>query len=197
MNLYPLFISGEYFRCLVAGGGNIALHKVKGLLKRGILPCIVSPSVSAELEQLIVENCLDWRQRNFQPADLTGFNLVFAATSDTNTNAMICAGSKDLGILYNDVGKAGNSNFFVPAVVKRGDLELAVSTTGKAPFLGHHLKEHFDRLLPENIGSLVEEIVNTRASVIKQAGNNETMKKELLEKEMEPLIQQFINLLGK
>lgn len=195
--MYPLFISGQYFRCLVVGGGNVALHKVKGLLRKDIKPCIVSPSVAPELEQLIVRNGLDWRERNYQSADLAGMNMVFAATSDAGINAMVCADAEEPGILYNDVGSAGNSNFFVPALVKRGDLELAVSTTGKAPFLSHRLKEYFDGLLPEDAGNLVEKIVVMRASIIERAGDNATLKDELIEKDLEPLIQQFINILGK
>jgi precorrin-2 dehydrogenase/sirohydrochlorin ferrochelatase len=192
MNSYPIFLQLKDFRCLVVGGGAVALRKVKGLLNAGALPQIIAPEVNAELLLFIEMNNLIWLRRKFEKDDTRGFQLIIAATNDKDTNAAIRLEASVAHLLVNDVSDPEGSNFHVPALVSRPPLMLAIGTSGEVPYLSHKLKEFFEDAFHPKLGDDIERLKQCRTSVIERAGNNKKLKEQLISSELNPLVDEFL-----
>jgi siroheme synthase-like protein len=192
MNSYPVFLQLKALRCLVVGGGTVALRKVKGLLSAGTLPQIISPEVNAELLFVIEMNKLVWIKRKFEMDDIHGFQLIIAATNDRKTNAAIRLAANALHLLVNDVSDPENSNFHVPALVSRPPLMLAFGTSGEVPYLSHKLKAFFEDAFHPELGDDIEKLKRCRTSIIQRAGNNTKLKEQLINSELNPLVDDFL-----
>lgn len=192
MNSYPIFLQLKNFRCLVVGGGAVALRKVKGLLNAGALPQIIAPEVNAELLSIIEQNKLVWIERKFETNDTKGFQLIIAATNDKETNAAIRLEAITAHLLVNDVTDPDGSNFHVPALVSRPPLTLAFGTSGEVPYLSRKLKEFFEDALHPELGDGIERLKQCRISIIERAGNDTKLKEQLISSELNPLVEDFL-----
>jgi len=192
MNSYPVFLQLKDFRCLVVGGGTVALRKVKGLLNAGALPQIIAVEVSAELLFIIEDNKLVWIKRKFEMDDIHGFQLIIAATNDKDTNAAIRLEASAAHLLVNDVSDPENSNFHVPALVSRPPLILAIGTSGQLPYLSHKLKTFFEDAFHPDLGDDIERLKQCRRSIIERAGNDTKLKEYLISSELNPLVEDFL-----
>ena len=192
MNSYPIFLQLKNFRCLVVGGGAVALRKVKGLLNAGALPQIIAPEVNAELLSIIEQNKLVWIERKFETNDTKGFQLIIAATNDKETNAAIRLEAITAHLLVNDVTDPDGSNFHVPALVSRPPLTLAFGTSGEVPYLSRKLKEFFEDTLHPELGDGIERLKQCRISIIERAGNDTKLKEQLISSELNPLVEDFL-----
>ncbi len=192
MNSYPIFLQLKNFRCLVVGGGAVALRKVKGLLNAGALPQIIAPEVNAELLSIIEQNKLVWIERKFETNDTKGFQLIIAATNDKETNAAIRLEVSVAHLLVNDVTDPDGSNFHVPALVSRPPLTLAFGTSGEVPYLSRKLKEFFEDTLHPELGDGIERLKQCRISIIERAGNDTKLKEQLISSELNPLVEDFL-----
>ncbi|HEY5507528.1 MAG TPA: bifunctional precorrin-2 dehydrogenase/sirohydrochlorin ferrochelatase [Paludibacter sp.] len=192
MNSYPVFLQLKDLRCLVVGGGTVALRKVKGLLCAGTLPQIIAPEVNAELHSIIEDNKLVWIKRKFEKDDTLGFQLIIAATNDKETNAAIRLEADIAHLLVNDVSDPENGNFHVPALVSRPPLMLAIGTSGEVPYLSHKLKLFFEESLQPDLGDDMERIKQCRRSIIERAGNDTKLKEQLTSSELNPLVDDFL-----
>lgn len=192
MNSYPVFLQLKDFRCLVVGGGAVALRKVKGLLSAGALPQIIAPEVNAELRLIIDVNELVWIKRKFEQNDIQSFQLVVAATNDKETNAAIRLEASVAHLLVNDVTDPEGSNFHVPALVSRPPLLLAMGTSGEVPYLSHKLKAFFEDALHSDLGDDIERLKQCRISIIERAGNDTKLKEQLINSELNPLVEDFL-----
>jgi len=140
MRLYSLCLKLEGRRCLVIGGGNVAKRKVASLKECGADVLVVSPELCPELADRAARGEIQALQRAFQPEDLEGAALAIAATDNPAVNQAVAAAGKDAGVLVNVVDVPDLCDFYVPASVRRGDLEIAVSTTGAFPALAKRLR---------------------------------------------------------
>ena len=192
MNSYPIFLQLKNFRCLVVGGGAVALRKVKGLLNAGALPQIIAPEVNAELLSIIDDNKLVWIKRKFERDDTHGFQIIIAATNDKETNATIRLEASVAHLLVNDVTDPDGSNFHVPALVSRPPLTLAFGTSGEVPYLSRKLKEFFEDTLHPELGDGIERLKQCRISIIERAGNDTKLKEQLISSELNPLVEDFL-----
>lgn len=192
MNSYPVFLQLKDFRCLVVGGGAVALRKVKGLLNAGALPQIIAPEVNAELLLLIEMNNLIWVRQKFETNDTKGFQIIIAATNDKETNATIRLEASVAHLLVNDVTDPDGSNFHVPALVSRPPLTLAFGTSGEVPYLSRKLKEFFEDTLHPELGDGIERLKQCRISIIERAGNDTKLKEQLISSELNPLVEDFL-----
>jgi siroheme synthase-like protein len=192
MNSYPVFLQLKNFRCLVVGGGTVALRKVKGLLSAGALPQIISPKVNTELLSIIEQNKLVWIERKFESDDTQGFQLIIAATNDKETNATIRLEASADHLLVNDVSDPEDSNFHVPALVSRPPLMLAIGTSGEVPYLSHKLKAFFEESLQPDLGDDMEKIKQCRTALLERAGNDKKLKEQLISSELNPLVEDFL-----
>jgi precorrin-2 dehydrogenase/sirohydrochlorin ferrochelatase len=146
--LFPIFLKLEGRRCVVVGAGNIAAQKLAGLLEAGAEVQIVAPEANDAVLERLHGGQLRWLQAAFEPAHLTGAFLVIAATGDPAVNEQIYQAAREMGILCNAVDEPERCDFYYPAVVRRGDLQIAISTAGKSPALAQRirreLEEQFD-----------------------------------------------------
>jgi siroheme synthase-like protein len=143
-----MFFKLEGRRCVVVGAGTIALQKLGSLLDSGADVRIVAPQASAAIQELARSGHVRWTQAEFVPAHLDGALLVIAATGDAEVNEQVFRAARERGALCNSVDDPGHCDFFYPAVVRRGDLQIAISTAGKSPALAQRirreLEEQFD-----------------------------------------------------
>jgi siroheme synthase-like protein len=127
-------------RCVVIGGGEVALEKVEGLLVCDARVALVSPTAVPELEALAAEGSIEWRRREYQPGDLEGTFVVIAATDDTDVNIRVYEDAERRAMLVNVVDVPPLCNFILPAIVRTGPLAIAISTAGASPALAKRIK---------------------------------------------------------
>ena len=166
MSMLPIFLKLDGRRCLLLGAGNVALDKVGSLLKTGLRLRAVAPEARPEIQQLAAEGKLEWVQRAFEPADLDGNFLVVAATNSSEVNARVYRESAERGILCNSVDDIPNCDFYFGSVVSRGDLQIAISSTGQSPAVAQHLRREIDEQLPEDLGPWLESLGQLRREVL-------------------------------
>jgi precorrin-2 dehydrogenase len=153
--LYPIGLRLAGRRCLVVGGGRVALRKVRGLLEGGARVTVVAPAMEEGLCKLGCGAQVDLLERGFEEADLGGAVLVIAATDDEALNRRVQAASERLGVLCNVADVPDLCDFFLPSVVRRGSLQITISTDGKAPALASALR----RILEGEIGAEYEQVL--------------------------------------
>lgn len=144
---YPLFADLKGRRCVVVGGGPIAQRKVAALRRFGAVVDVVSPSATPRLARLARRKAIKWRARRFMPLDLAGAWLVYAATDDQAVNARVFREATRRRIFTNVVDQKLLCSFIAPAVVRRGELMIAISTGGASPTLAKRLRRELDRLV--------------------------------------------------
>lgn len=142
--LFPMFVKLDGRRCVVVGGGPIAESKVESLLAAAASVTVVSPALTEKLELLQQQGVFDWHARRFEASDLQDAFLVIAATSDDATNDAVYREADRRGILCNAVDQPPRCHFYFPAVVQRGDLQIAISTAGRSPSLAQRLRMEFE-----------------------------------------------------
>jgi precorrin-2 dehydrogenase/sirohydrochlorin ferrochelatase len=144
MQMFPLFLKLEKRRCLVVGAGSIAESKIAGLVDTGARVRVVAPEATPQVRAWARSRKIDWQQRIFRPADLRGVFLVVAATPSTALHERIFRAARRLGVLCNIVDVPRLCDFYYPAVVRRGALQIAVSTAGHSPALAQRLREELE-----------------------------------------------------
>lgn len=144
MKYYPLYMNIEGRACLVVGAGTVAARKARALLDCGARVTVVGERPAPSLERL-QEKGLTLRRRKFRESDLEGFALAFGATDDSVVNGELSRLSRRRGVPVNIADDPENSTFILPAVHRRGDLSIAVSTAGSSPALARRIKEDLGR----------------------------------------------------
>src|SRR5215204_7586789 len=127
-------------RCLVVGGGDVALEKVDGLLLCDGEVHVVAPEIIPELAEYAAEGSITWDKRTFVDGDLEGAFLAIAATNDTDVNISVSEGAERRAMLVNVVDVPPLCNFILPAIVRSGPLAIAISTAGASPALAKRMK---------------------------------------------------------
>jgi precorrin-2 dehydrogenase/sirohydrochlorin ferrochelatase len=166
MEMFPLFLKLEGRACLVVGAGTIAAPKIASLLRAGGAVTVVAPWANAAIAAQAEAGRVLWHAREFVPADLDGVFLAIAATDLQPVNHAVAEGARSRGILVNSVDDPPDCDFFYPSVVRRGDLQVAISTAGKSPALAQRLREEIDALLPEDTGSWLDQLGETRLKML-------------------------------
>ncbi len=146
--MYPINLDLTGQACLVLGGGSVAERKVRRLLDEGAVVTVIAPALTPALQILAEEHQLSWQRRTYQPGDETTFFLIICATDDEAVSQAVSAAAKAQGKLLNVCDVPDLCNFTLPSIVRQGDLQLTISTNGKAPafsrWLRKHLEQHFD-----------------------------------------------------
>ncbi len=165
-SLLPVFLKLEGRRCAVIGAGAIALAKIESLLASGARVRVVAPSARAEVRTLAEQGRVVWEQHRFTPEDLDDTFLVIAATDDPAVNHTVHACAVQRNILVNAVDDPPFCDFYFSSVVKRGALQIAISTAGESPALAQQLRREIDALLPQEIGPWLKELGELRREVL-------------------------------
>jgi precorrin-2 dehydrogenase/sirohydrochlorin ferrochelatase len=159
---YPIALVLDGKACLVVGGGAIADEKLDALLRAGAKVTLVSPEARPRIAALAAAGRIAWRARPFESGDLTGMSLVIAATDDNALNAQVVTEARAEGILAQAVDYIPYCDFFAVATVRRGDLQVAISTNGRSPAFARWLRERLDRELPAVYGDLLDVLGEVR-----------------------------------
>ena len=143
MIYYPIFVDLRGRAVLIAGAGPVALRKALGLIEAGAKVTIVAPEAIPEIAGLHAKLV----RRRYRASDLRGKFLVIAATNDRKVNAAIAARAKNLGILVNVADAPAECDFLVPARVRHGSLQIALSTGGENPRVAKAMRKSMESLL--------------------------------------------------
>jgi precorrin-2 dehydrogenase/sirohydrochlorin ferrochelatase len=155
MKYYPVNLDIRHQPCLVVGGGAVGTRKVKTLLDCGAAVTVVSPEVTDPLSVLASENHISLKQRPYQASDLDGVFLVIGATDNKDLNRAIYDDAKKQGKLCNIADQPDLCNFILPSIIERGDLIIAISTSGKSPAVASRLRKQIEAQFgPEYAGFL-------------------------------------------
>jgi precorrin-2 dehydrogenase/sirohydrochlorin ferrochelatase len=147
MKYYPVFLRVAGRRCVVIGGGTIATRKVESLLAAGACVAVISPSLTADLAARAARGEIEHVARAYRPGDLAGAVLAYAATDDETVHAAVACEAEAAGVLLNVVDRPQLCTFIAPSILRRGDLTVAVSTSGGSPALARRVREDLERSL--------------------------------------------------
>ena len=164
--LFPIYVKLRGRRVLVVGGGNVAEGKISGLLDTGAEIRVVALAASPRVQEWATAGLLALEERGFQSRDLEGVFLVVVATRAEPLGEQVFREAQARGILANVVDVPGQCDFFYPAVVRRGDLQIAISTSGQSPSLAQRLRQQLERQLGEGYAAWVAELGETRRQVL-------------------------------
>lgn len=159
---YPLVVELSERLCVVVGGGAVAERKVDGLLAAGAAVSIVSPTLSDRLAALVRSGRVRHVGRRYRRGDLAGFTLAFVATGDRRVAAAVAREGRRRGVWVNAADDPPHCDFFLPSVLRRGPLLVAVATGGASPALARAVREEIERLLPPGYAALAETVAEVR-----------------------------------
>ncbi len=142
---YPVYIQLQEQLCVVIGGGKIAEGKVEGLLAADARVTVVSPTLTPRLQEMAEQGQIKYISRAYQLGDLAGAFLVICATDQPEINHQVWEAASANQQLVNVVDDTPHCNFIAPAILRKGDLTIAISTGGKAPALAVRLKEQLQK----------------------------------------------------
>src|ERR1035438_7936052 len=145
MPLFPIFPKLTGRLCIVIGAGNLAESKIESLLAANAAVTVVAPHASPRIVSLAEGGEISWHQREFASGDLSGQFLVVAATNIPAVNRAVFAEAESTGVLINAVDDPPFCDFYFPSVVRRGDLQIAISTAGHSPALAQRLRQEINR----------------------------------------------------
>lgn len=166
MSLLPIFLKLDGRPGLIVGAGNVALEKLHTLLPTGLRVCIIAPEAKPEIRAWAAEGRIEWLRRTFEPTDLDGNFVVIAATDNPEVNATIYAEAVRRGILVNSVDDPPHCDFYFGSIVRRGDLQVAISTAGESPAVARQLRHEIEERLPEGIGPWLKRIGQLRREIL-------------------------------
>jgi precorrin-2 dehydrogenase/sirohydrochlorin ferrochelatase len=177
--LFPAFIKLAGRRCLVVGAGEIALAKVFSLLQSDARITVVAPEAKSAIREMARSGRLVWHKRKYQPSDLAGAFLAIAGTSDFALNHEVFVEADRRGILCNAVDDPPNCDFYFPAVVRRGNLQIAISTAGESPAFAQKLRCALENALDFNVGDWLAAIGQIRRDILAAYPASEARKRAL------------------
>jgi precorrin-2 dehydrogenase / sirohydrochlorin ferrochelatase len=159
--VYPVSLLLEDRPCLVVGGGQVALSKIAGLLGVGAVVTVIAPEVAEEITALPVTV----HQRRYRAGDCAGYVLVLAATGDRALDATIYAECQTTTTLVNAADNPAACTFFLPALLRVGDLSVAISTAGASPAVASWVRDRVGATLGEHFGDVVAIVGATREQI--------------------------------
>lgn len=171
MPKFPIYLELSNRRAVVIGAGSVAARKVAALHDAGARIVVIAEHVKSTLEQAFqfpgVELVLDAYHKHY----LAGATLAIAATNDPVLNRRVFLDCQELEVLCNVVDQPELCDFYMPAVVKRGDLQIAIGTDGHCPAYSGHLRRKLEESFTHEHGHFLEQLEKTRKQVIGQISN--------------------------
>ncbi|WP_339136235.1 MAG: bifunctional precorrin-2 dehydrogenase/sirohydrochlorin ferrochelatase [Candidatus Electrothrix sp. GW3-4] len=169
--MYPVSLNIAGKLCVVVGGGNVAARKVLSLLKAQASVRIISPQLTEALSGQVANAAVDWWGRGYQSGDLDGALLVFAATDNRQVQDAVVRDAQKAGLLINVADAPELCDFQVPAVVRRDNLSIAVSTNGASPALAGKIRQELEERYGEEYAVLLRLMARLRARICNDASS--------------------------
>ncbi|MGD0909847.1 MAG: bifunctional precorrin-2 dehydrogenase/sirohydrochlorin ferrochelatase [Candidatus Acidiferrales bacterium] len=162
MSLFPMFVKLDGRRCLVIGAGSVGESKIESLLATEASVRVVAPRATHRVREWAREGRIEWEAREYAPSDLGGVFLVIAATNSPALHDEIYAEAQSRGVLCNAVDVPERCDFYFPAVVQRGELQIAISTGGLSPALAQRLRKELEQQFGPEWEEWVAQLGRTR-----------------------------------
>jgi precorrin-2 dehydrogenase/sirohydrochlorin ferrochelatase len=182
MSLFPIFLKLTARPCLVIGAGNLAESKIESLRAAEAALTVIAPHASPAIQSLAEAGELTWHQREYREGDIAANTfLVVTATNVPAVNRAVYLEATSKSVLCNAVDDPPFCDFYFPSIVKRGDLQIAISTAGASPALAQRLRKELNAALPLDLGPWLDELGNLRREVLQLEPLNEARKQLLHE----------------
>lgn len=165
-NLFPMFMKLHDRSCLVVGAGNVAEQKIAGLLETGARIRVVAIEATAAVREWAREGKIELELRPYRSSDLEHVFLAVVATSSRSLNERIYGDAQARRVLCNVVDVPDLCDFFYPSVVRRGDLQIAVSTAGQSPSLAQKIRQQLEKQFGPAYTAWVAELGETRKLIL-------------------------------
>lgn len=166
---YPIFLNIMGKRCVVIGGGKVALRKVKRLFECGADVTVISPRLHIDIIRLAAKRAIHLIQREYKLEDLKKAAIVMACTDDKDLNRKVADQAKKRKLLVNVADDPESSDFIIPSSFRRGKLTVAVSTSGVSPALSRKIRTNLQKSFGEEYASLLPLVGEVR-SALKEKG---------------------------
>jgi precorrin-2 dehydrogenase/sirohydrochlorin ferrochelatase len=176
-SFYPILVDLQGKKALVVGGGKVAQRKIESLLEYGASVHVIARELTAELERLRSRRKIEFLGGEFSEAYLERAFLVIAATDDASLNRRVSQAAQQRGLLVNAVDQPADCNFIVPSVLTRGDLLIAVSTSGKSPAFARKVRVELERHFGEEYGFFLNLMGNLRKEILRLGLSQEENKR--------------------
>jgi len=164
--LFPMFLRLEGRTCLVVGARTVAEQKILGLLEAGARVRVIAPSATAVISRLAQSKKLEWQARKFNVRDVSRMFLVVAATSSAEVHEQVWRAARRANVLCNVVDDPARCDFFYGAVMRRGALQIAVSTGGRSPALAQQIRKRLEKQFGAEYAEWVEWLGRTRSRLL-------------------------------
>ena len=165
-SLFPMFMKLDGRQCLVVGAGKVGEPKIGGLLETGARIRVIALEATPQVREWARLGRIELSLRQYSITDLEGVFLAVVATSSRSLNEWIYRDAQQRGVLCNVVDVPDLCDFFYPAVVRRGDLQIAVSTAGQSPSLAQKIRQQLEKQFGPGYTSWVEELGATRKLIL-------------------------------
>jgi precorrin-2 dehydrogenase / sirohydrochlorin ferrochelatase len=166
LHLFPLFLKLHGRRCLVVGAGKISEGKIAGLIEASARVLVVAPQATAQIVHWHENKTIRWQKRKFRASDLNGVFLVVAATNSEKVHRAIYRAARTQKVLCNIVDVPALCDFYYPAVVRRGQLQIAISTAGASPSLARRLREEMEVAFGTEYAAWLKHLSRERQNVL-------------------------------
>lgn len=191
--VFPIFLKLEGRRCLLVGAGRVGEGKLKGLLRAGARVTVVAPRATTVVQRLAKSGTIIWQRRKFSARDLNGMFLVVAATSGHLVNAAISKEARRRKVLCNAVDDPGNCDFYYPAVLRSGNLQIAISTGGASPELASRLRKELERCFGPEYGPWLDHLRRQREELLRAPMPANRRKRLLRQLASRAAFERFLN----
>jgi len=167
MSYFPAFLKLDNKKILIVGGGFIAYEKLTHLLDFTNDITVIAKDFSDDMLSKINEKAINYECRGYSTGDIKEFSIVVVAVDDINLQKEIYLESKNHNCLCNSVDSVDYCDFIFPSYIKKGDLTIAVSTSGSSPAMAKHLRKYLSMLIPDHISEFLQEMKGLRKTLPK------------------------------
>jgi precorrin-2 dehydrogenase/sirohydrochlorin ferrochelatase len=187
-----MMVKLEGRKCVVVGAGPVAEEKIAGLLPHLPRITVVSPEATKKIQKQVRDGILTWKQRRFVAKDVAGAFLAIAATDSPAVNAAVFRACSARGVLCNSVDDPPNCDFFYPAVVRRGALQIAVSTNGRSPALASRLRRELEQQFGPEWAGWLRHIGDMRSQILSEPMPPAKKRERLLDEASPKAFREFL-----
>jgi siroheme synthase-like protein len=173
---YPVYLNLKNKRVVVIGGGAVAERKVESLIGTGAVIVLISPEVTSRLDSLAKSNHIQLHRRPYISGDCAGAALVFSASDDAKVSASVFQEATNAGAFVNTADQPALCGFIMPAVVRRGDIAIAISTGGTSPGLAAQLRRKIGRIIGPEYAKLTQLLSKARPEIRRRVPDAEQRK---------------------